>query len=136
MTSEQPDYNREMVERLRPLNRVASIFAGRILYGRIEHRGRKSGRTYQTSVVAWPVKDAVVIPLPYGVDTDWHKNVKAAGECRLTLNGKIWNLERPRQIDRHEALAHVPLLARIIIQLTRIDHYVYLSQSATGPSGA
>ena len=41
----------------------------------IHHLGRSSGRSYATPVVAEPVSDGFVIPLPYGADTDWCRNV-------------------------------------------------------------
>lgn len=53
----------------------------------VRHVGRRSGRAYRTPVVARPVADGFVIPLPYGVDTDWCRNVRAAGRFTLQKSG-------------------------------------------------
>ncbi len=39
-------------------------------YGVIHHVGRHSGRAYATPVVAKLTSEGVIMPLPYGVDTD------------------------------------------------------------------
>jgi hypothetical protein len=52
----------------------------RTYYAALRHVGRRSGRTYVTPVVAKLASDhTVVIPLPYGADTDWCRNLLAAG---------------------------------------------------------
>jgi hypothetical protein len=56
-------------------------------YGVIHHVGRHSGRTYSTPVVAKLTADSIIIPLPYGPDTDWCRNLLAAGHATLTLHG-------------------------------------------------
>lgn len=49
----------------------------------IEHTGRKTGTAYRTPVSAFAKGDRVGILLPYGDDTDWIRNVLAAGQCTL-----------------------------------------------------
>ena len=49
----------------------------------VEHVGRRTGTRYRTPVVAFVDGDKIAIPLPYGTDTDWLRNVTAAG--RFTL---------------------------------------------------
>src|SRR3954451_24654602 len=46
----------------------------------IEHRGRKSGKTYKTIVSAYRKGNTLAIALGHG-KTDWVKNVLAAGEA-------------------------------------------------------
>ena len=46
------------------------------------HRGRKSGKPYETIVTAYRKGDALAISLGHG-KTDWVKNVLAAGEADL-----------------------------------------------------
>src|SRR5262249_55894838 len=52
-------------------------------FGVIVHRGRRSGHCYQTPVNVFSAGDGYVIALTYGPDTDWVKNVLAAGGCEL-----------------------------------------------------
>jgi hypothetical protein len=52
-------------------------------FGVIVHRGRRSGRRYQTPVDVFSAGNGYVIALTYGPQTDWVKNVLAAGGCEL-----------------------------------------------------
>ena len=50
----------------------------------IEHRGRKSGKPYQTIVTTYRKGNVLAIALGHG-KTDWVKNVLAAGEADVQL---------------------------------------------------
>jgi hypothetical protein len=41
--------------------------------GVVIHRGRRSGRSYQTPVNVFPARDGFVFALTYGPETDWVK---------------------------------------------------------------
>jgi len=64
----------------------------------IQHRGRKSGLTYETPIVAVADDDGFLIALPYGADTDWVKNVFAAGSAVLITGGEVHTLARPELV--------------------------------------
>ncbi len=65
--------------------------------GLVVHRGRRSGRPYQTPVTTFRTDDGYVIALTYGAgSTDWVKNVQAAGGCELRTRGRILQLDAPR----------------------------------------
>src|ERR1051326_9185889 len=49
----------------------------------IHHRGRRSGRAYTTPLAARKTKDGFVIPLTFGKQVDWFRNVQAAGGCTI-----------------------------------------------------
>jgi deazaflavin-dependent oxidoreductase (nitroreductase family) len=72
---------------------VASWMPG---LGVVVHRGRRSGRLYQTPVSVFPADDGYVLALTYGQDTDWVKNVLAAGGCELRTRGRTIRLVSPR----------------------------------------
>lgn len=65
-------------------------------FGLVVHRGRRSGREYQTPVNVFPADDGFVIALTYGADTDWLKNVQAAGGCELRTRGRVLRVGSPR----------------------------------------
>jgi len=65
-------------------------------FGVVIHRGRRSGRLYQTPVNVFAAKDSYVFALTYGPDTDWVKNVRAAGGCELRTRGRAIQLTSPR----------------------------------------
>ena len=74
--------------------------------------GRRSGRLYSTPVVADPTADGFVIPLPYGKDVDWLRNVQAAGQCTITWHGNEYKMHEPELIDASTAFAMVPPLVQ------------------------
>jgi len=65
-------------------------------FGLVVHRGRRSGREYQTPVNVFPADDGFIIALTYGADTDWVKNVQAAGGCELRTRGRVLRVGSPR----------------------------------------
>ncbi len=64
--------------------------------GVVVHRGRRSGREYQTPVNVFSSADGYVFALTYGPETDWVKNVLAAGGCELRAGGHTVQLTSPR----------------------------------------
>jgi deazaflavin-dependent oxidoreductase (nitroreductase family) len=64
--------------------------------GLVIHRGRRSGRCYRTPVNVFPAGDGYLFALTYGPDTDWVKNVLAAGGCELQTRGRTIRLVSPR----------------------------------------
>ena len=87
--------NRAVLDRIREankrwLNPAMLYLAGRPHWyaSRVEHVGRRSGRPYATPVVAVPVEGGLVIPLPYGPDVDWCRNLRAAGGGTVVRHGR------------------------------------------------
>ncbi len=72
----------------------------------VRHVGRRSGRTYQTPVIAVQHDDSFFIALPYGKRTDWLKNVLDKGSAVIVTNGHICEVDRPEVIPMAEATAY------------------------------
>jgi deazaflavin-dependent oxidoreductase (nitroreductase family) len=72
----------------------------------VRHVGRRSGRTYQTPVIAARHDDSFVIALPYGHRTEWLKNVLDKGAATIVTNGHTYEVDRPEVIPMAEATAH------------------------------
>jgi deazaflavin-dependent oxidoreductase (nitroreductase family) len=64
--------------------------------GVVVHRGRRSGTVYQTPVNVFAAPEGYVLALTYGPDTDWVKNVIAAGGCELRTRGRTIQVTAPR----------------------------------------
>jgi deazaflavin-dependent oxidoreductase (nitroreductase family) len=93
----------------------------------IEHIGRRSGKHYATPVAAERVPDGFVIPLPYGVDVDWLRNVLAAGYATVRTHGQSYRVVQPEIIA---AEAATPLLRperRRTYDLFRVKNYLQVS---------
>ena len=90
----------------------------------IRHRGRRSGKEYATPVVAEPIEGGFIVPLPYGKDVDWLKNVIAAGRATIEAKGVTYAVGEPEIIGAEAAF---PLLAprmRCTWRLFGIEHYL------------
>jgi deazaflavin-dependent oxidoreductase (nitroreductase family) len=61
----------------------------------IRHRGRTSGRPYETPVGAVVVDDGFVIALVYGSRTNWLKNVVANGSATIVHEGRTYQVDQP-----------------------------------------
>lgn len=107
-------------DRIRHLNRrrvnpITLQSAGKrsSTYAAVTHLGRRSGHTYTTPVRAIPFGDGFVIPLPYGADTDWCRNVLAAGKCTLRWHEQEYLLEQPEVLPLAKAVQVFPFSLRI-----------------------
>ena len=60
--------------------------------------GRRSGRAYQTPVVAVAHHDAFLIAPPYGERTDWLQNVLDKGSATLVTRGQTYEVDKPEVI--------------------------------------
>lgn len=64
----------------------------------VEHRGRKSGQSYQTPVMAFVQDHEFVVVLNYGATSDWVRNVQAAGSASVRYGSKRYRLSEPRVV--------------------------------------
>jgi deazaflavin-dependent oxidoreductase (nitroreductase family) len=83
-------------------------------FGIVTHRGRRSGKLYRTPVNVFPSRDGYVIALTYGLDSDWVKNVLAAGECDLQTRGRSVHLTTPH-VFHDERRGTMPGPVRVIL---------------------
>lgn len=61
----------------------------------LTHRGRKTGRTYQTPMNVFRRGHHYFFFLTYGSDVQWVKNVLAAGTCSIDTRGRVVHLVEP-----------------------------------------
>jgi deazaflavin-dependent oxidoreductase (nitroreductase family) len=95
----------------------------------VHHVGRRSGRRYTTPVVAFDAGDTYVIPLPYGIDTDWCRNVRKAQRCTLETGGRLVPLAKPRIARTRFALPHLPAFLRPSLRLAGLPGYLVLERT-------
>lgn len=95
---------------------------GSRIYAAIEHTGRRSGSRYFTPVVARPWGDGFLIPLPYGDETDWCRNVKSAGKCRLHWKEQTYLLEKPEVLSLAQVLSAFPFTQRLLIAIGGVKY--------------
>jgi deazaflavin-dependent oxidoreductase (nitroreductase family) len=76
-------------------------------YAIVEHRGRKSGKVYRTPVVAFRTATGLAVPIGYGLDADWLKNLKTAGGGVIVHRGMSHAVESPEILSRQAAAARI-----------------------------
>jgi deazaflavin-dependent oxidoreductase (nitroreductase family) len=115
-------------------NRVAGHIAGRLPgFGIVQHRGRRSGRPYRTPINVFRVSDGYVAALTYGTDTDWVKNVLAAGGCELEVRRRRVRLTDPRVV--HDETRHdMPLGVRKLLAVLGVTDFLYLAVAPPLPA--
>ncbi len=64
----------------------------------LRHTGRTSGKTYETPLGIEPTEDGFVIALVYGNDTQWLRNVLAAGRAEVVRDDVSYAVDRPEVV--------------------------------------
>ena len=110
-------------------NRVTGPFAGRLPgFAVVHHKGRRSGRAYETPVGVVRRRDGYAIALTYGPDRDWVKNIMAAGGCELELHGTMVQVGGPEIVhdpDRRD----MPAGVRPILRLIGVADFLHLTKT-------
>jgi len=95
---------------IRPMTKVLNPliikFAGRrhfSMAAQIQHVGRRSGKVYVTPATAHVHGDTIVVALTFGNQSDWARNVRAAGGCTMRIDGHAYQATQPEFLSRDEA---------------------------------
>jgi deazaflavin-dependent oxidoreductase (nitroreductase family) len=111
------------------LNPVMLGLAGRPYWyaARLEHVGRRSGRSYATPVVATAVPGGFVVPLPYGTEVDWLRNLRASGKAAIVVHGERYVLNDPEVMTTAEISPDLPRREQYRAWIWRIGHWLRVS---------
>jgi deazaflavin-dependent oxidoreductase (nitroreductase family) len=108
-------------------NRITGLFAGWLpVFGILTHVGRKSGKVYRTPVNVFRAPNGFIVALTYSSQSEWVKNVLAAGGCELKTRGKKYQLSAP-QVVRDPARRRFPFPVQIVLRVVGADEYMELS---------
>jgi deazaflavin-dependent oxidoreductase (nitroreductase family) len=110
-------------------NRITSRFAHRLPgFGILTHVGRKSGRLYHTPVNVFREPDGFLIALTYGRESEWVRNVLAAGGCELETRGVRYLLSAPT-ILHDPTRRRFPLLVSMMLGIIGANDFMQLRTS-------
>jgi deazaflavin-dependent oxidoreductase (nitroreductase family) len=99
---------------MRLINPVARRFAGVMPgFGLLTYRGRKTGRDYKLPVNVFEIGAHFIFVLTYGSESQWVKNILAAGECDMRVRGRDVHLVEPELIT-NPPWELIPWPARLI----------------------
>ena len=108
-------------------NRITSLFAGWLPgFGILTHVGRKSGKVYRTPINVFRASNGFIIALTYSSQSEWAKNVLAAGRCELKTRGKKYQLSAPNVV-RDPTRRRFPVPVRVVLRLVGADEYMELT---------
>ena len=96
-------------------------------FGVVMHRGRRSGRAYETPVAVFPTAAGLRIALTYGADTDWVKNVLAARECQLRTRGRTLTVTAPHVV-RDPTRSGTRAFERRVLRALGVEEFLDLSE--------
>ena len=88
------------------------------------HVGRTSRREFETPLDAHRVEGGYLFVPVYGVNSDWVRNVLAAGAARLRIDGSEVSLTAPRLIGEDAAFALLPEGAKRPPRWLKLEHYL------------
>jgi deazaflavin-dependent oxidoreductase (nitroreductase family) len=121
---------------VRPLTKVLNPLmlrlAGRRLIpmAQVHHLGRRSGRAYITPTSAHVRDDVLLIALTFGNQSDWSRNVRAAGECTVRLGGRTYRATSPELVtwadDRALIASAFNRVLRAGFRLLGIQQFMHL----------
>jgi len=110
-------------------NRITSRFAARLPgFGILTHIGQKSGTVYRTPVNVFRAPEGFLIALTYGRESEWVRNVIAAGGYELETRGVQYQLYSPT-IVHDRTRRRFPIPVRIVLRLIGADDFMQLSAS-------
>src|SRR5246127_4859724 len=108
-------------------NRITSLFAGWLPgFGILTHVGRRSRKVYRTPVNVFRAPNGFIVALTYSSQSEWVKNVLAAGGCELKARGKKYQLFSPNVVH-DPTRRRFPIPVRLILRLVGADEYMELS---------
>ncbi|MGA9507250.1 MAG: nitroreductase family deazaflavin-dependent oxidoreductase [Candidatus Sulfotelmatobacter sp.] len=108
-------------------NRITGLFAGWLPgFGILTHVGRKSGKVYRTPINVFRASNGFIIALTYSSQSEWVKNVLAAGGCELKTRGKKYQLSVPKVV-RDPTRSRFSIPVRVVLRIVGADEYMELS---------
>ena len=108
-------------------NRITGLFAGWLPgFGILTHLGRKSGKVYHTPINVFRISTGFIIALTYSSNSEWAKNVLAAGGCELKTRGKKYQLSAPNVVH-DPTRRRFPIPVRLVLRIVGADKYMELA---------
>ena len=113
-------FNKHVLNRL--TLRLARASFG--LFVIVRHTGRRSGKTYETPILAIKRPDSFIVALTYGPQVDWYRNVVAANGCIFIWHQHEYIINGLQPLDIETAMPYFPALFHPILRLTHTEDFV------------
>jgi deazaflavin-dependent oxidoreductase (nitroreductase family) len=101
-------------------------------FAMVTHVGRRSGTVRHTPVNIFEHGAGYAIALTYGRESEWVKNVEAAGGCVIETRGRHVRLAHPTLV--HDPLRRmVPWPVRLVLRLMGVTDFLMLDVDPAAP---
>lgn len=116
----------------RVTNRISGPFAGRLPpFAFVRHVGRKSGKPYTTPVMVFRRDSDFIIVLTYGLETEWCKNVLAAGGATLIYRSRSHSVVEPEIVPLTTVEGALPGIVKLVLNRAHVKHALVLRERET-----
>ena len=105
-------------------------------WGVVQHRGRRSGKTYRTPVAIRSTPDGFVLPLPFGEGVDWCRNLLAGGGGIVHWRGVDHAVVQPEIIDGASAASAFNAYMRAVLRVFRVQKAIRVRRAVVPRSSA
>src|SRR5262249_25322519 len=99
-------------------------------FGIVVHRGRTSGREYRTPINVFKRPGGYAAALTYGPESQWVRNVLAAGGCQIETGSKLVRLTNPR-IVHDPSRRLVPRFIGDVLGLMDVNDFLLLDEQTS-----
>jgi deazaflavin-dependent oxidoreductase (nitroreductase family) len=99
------------------------------LFGLIRHVGRKSGKQYVTPVRLVHEGDDFIIPLTYGVNCDWYRNLTVTNKMEIVWQGKTYQVGNPELLELSQGLQKFPWISRRMFKREGLKNFVQVNKT-------
>ena len=101
------------------------------IFAVVEHRGRRTGRSYATPVAARRVAGGFIISLAFGAQVDWYRNLLSVGGGSIRWRGAAYPVSRPEHLDAEPALGAFNPVQRALLRFGGVDGYVRVADATS-----
>ncbi len=106
---------------------MVRFFSGRSAHAALLHHvGRRSRMAYVTPLTAHRSEETIIVPLPYGTGVDWLRNLKAAGQGVVEIEGRSVTVDEPEVVPIDLVMALLPPSVARLVQLHDTKHALRL----------
>lgn len=98
----------------------------------LHHVGRRSGKVYVTPLTAHRSEDTIIVGLPYGTGVDWLRNLQAAGQGVVELDGQSVTVDELEVVPVDRVMALLPPFMVRIFHLHDTEHALRLHVAGPG----
>ena len=102
----------------------------------IRHRGRTSGRPYETPVGVVATDGGFLIALVYGSRTNWLQNVLASGSATIVHDGQVHTVDQPELVPMQAVKARFTAGDQQGFRLLHVDQALRVRRLEPAAAGA